>query len=89
MNNLFVRGRDNRYYWQSYAGEGELGEDLDMEPLTGTLELTQNSTMVVGAGTLFLSEVHLGQFLCLMDSSQTFSYLIVPRRIISDTLMEV
>ena len=89
MGNLIVRGRDSRYYWQNYSGEGDLGENLDLVALTGTLTLTENSTMIVGTGTLFQSEVHLGQFILAMDADKTFSYLLVVKRIISDTSMEV
>ncbi len=87
-NNLLTRGRDGRYYEQTYSGEGTLGEPLDMVALTGTLTLTANSTFIDGTGTVFLSECHLGQFILAINPGVA-SWLLVVRRIVSDIQMEV
>jgi len=89
MNNLIVRGRvGERMYWRAYSGEGDLGEDLDMVPLTGTLTLTAGETVVLGVGTLFNSECHLGQFILVINPGIA-SWLLVVRRVVSDTEMVV
>lgn len=88
MSNLIVRGRDpRRMYWQVFSGLGNLGENIDKVALTGTLDLTADSITVTGTGTLFFSECHLGQFISAESASA--SWLLVVRRIISDTEMEV
>ena len=87
--NLRTKGRNGRYYEENDTGLGDLQEDVDLVALTGTLALTADSPTVVGSGTLFLSEVHLGQFICAMDADQTFSFLLVPKQIVSDTEMIV
>lgn len=86
-SNLITRGRAGRYYEEVFSGLGNLSEDIDMVALTGTLTLTADSITVAGVGTLFQSELHLGQFVCAILGSQ--SWLLVVRRIISDTEMEV
>ena len=87
--NLITQGRDGRYIERVYSGEGNQDETLDMVPLTGTLDLTIDSDTVFGAGTLFFTECHLGQRILLMPVDGSFSYLIIPRRIVSDTEMQV
>jgi len=75
-------------YWRTYAGETSLDEDLPLVAITGTLALTEDSTTVIGTGTLFNSELHLGQFIKAIDFG-TASWLLVVRRIVSDTEMVV
>jgi hypothetical protein len=87
MDNMLVVGR-GRYYWETYAGEGDLNENLDMVALTGTLTLTANSTTITGTGTLFYSECHLGQAICAITADNSNSWELRPKRIISDTSME-
>src|SRR5689334_8555910 len=61
---LITRGRENLFYEECVAGLGEVPqgtESFDMVALTGTLELTEDSTTVTGTGTLFVTEVGLGQ----------------------------
>lgn len=87
-SNLITRGRDGRYYERVYSGEASLNEDLSLVALTGTITLTADSTTVVGVGALYNSEVHLGQFILVIDPGVA-SWLLVVRRVISDTEMEV
>lgn len=88
-NNLMTLGRNGRYYERVYSGEGDLGEDLAMVALTGTLTLTENSEIVIGSGTLFLTECHLGQRILAIPADGSASYPVVPRQIISDTEMKI
>lgn len=88
MDSVVVRGRgEGRMYWETYSGEGDLNEPLSMVALTGTLSLTAGSTTVIGVGTLFHAQCHLGQTIVGILGSQ--SWLLKPRRIISDTEMVV
>lgn len=86
-NNLITRGRDGRYYEEVYSGEGDLNEDLDMVALAGSINLTQDSETVIGVGSAFLTECHLGQFISAIKGSQ--SWLLVVKRVVSDTEMVV
>src|ERR1043165_2258048 len=88
-NNLLTIGQNGRYYEQSYSGEGNLNEDLDKVALTGVLNLTEGSPTVTGTGTLLCSEAHLGQCICPITSNNSDSWELRPKRIISDTEMEV
>lgn len=88
-NNLITVGRAGRYYEEVYRGEGNYGENLDMVALTGTLELTMDSTTVTGTGTALFSECHLGQSICAISSDGLTSWLLKPKQIISDTEMVV
>lgn len=59
-----------------------------MVALTGTITL--NSTnIIIGVGTLFNEECHLGQRILLIPEDNSASYLITPKRIIADDQMEV
>src|SRR5262245_50863305 len=86
--NLITIGRDGRYYERTYSGEEDLDETLELVALTGTLDLNQGSGTVFGTGTLFFTECHLGQRILVMPGDNSFSYLIIPQRIVSDTQME-
>lgn len=87
--NLLTRGRDGRYYEEVFTGLGDLSEDMEMVPLTGTLTLTENSAEVEGVGSLFLTECHLGQFICAIQSNNAASWLLVVRQVIDNTHMIV
>lgn len=86
-NNLLTIGQNGRFYEIVYSGEGDLAENLDKVALTGVLTLTENSTTITGTGTLFASECHLGQ--CISAETSDNSWELRPKRIISDTEMEV
>lgn len=87
-NNLITRGRDGRYYEEVYTGEGDRNQDILLEPLTGTVTLTEDSTLVTGSGSAFKSEAKLGQRIVVVDPGNT-SWVIVPKQINSDTEMIV
>lgn len=87
MDSLIVRGKSDQCYLQAYSGEGDLSENLAMVALTGTISLTSGSTTIAGVGTLFQRECHLGQTIVGILAGQ--SWLLKPRRIISDTSMVV
>lgn len=59
--NLLLKGRDGARYFESYGGQFDLNETISTAALTGTLNLTSGSKTIEGAGTSFLSELHLGQ----------------------------
>jgi hypothetical protein len=90
-NNLITIGDDGRYFEETYSGEGDLNEPLDMVALTGTLQITAdvlpNTSTVTGTGTLFFSECHLGQ--PLLGILNGASWFFKPKQIISDTQMIV
>lgn len=88
-SNLITRGRDGRFYEETFSGLGDLSESLNMVAITGTLTLTVDSTTVAGVGTLFLAELHLGQKLCAVSSDGLTSWPLVVRRIVSNTSMIV
>jgi len=88
-NNLITRGREGRYYERVYSGEADLNENVNLVPLTGTLSLSQGSTTIFGVGTLLNSECHLGQFILVIDDATGRSWLLVVRRVVSDTQMVV
>lgn len=89
IHNLITRGReDGLRYWEAFRGLGDLQQRVPMVPLTGTITLNSTDT-VLGVGTLFLSECHLGQRICLIPEDNSVSYLITPQQIISDEEMVV
>lgn len=88
-SNLITRSRNSRFYEECYSGEGNLNEDLAAVQITGTLDLTLDSATVTGNGTLFTSELHLGQRVCAIPVDNSNSWLLVVRRIIDDTHMIV
>lgn len=87
--NLLTRGRDGRFYEEVWSGLGNLNENMGMVPLTGTLGLTAGSTAIVGDGTIFQTECHLGQFICAIPDDDSASWLLVIRSIEDDTHMTV
>jgi hypothetical protein len=86
---LITRGRDGRFYEEAYSGLGDLDENLDLGLMTGTLSFTADSTTVTGVGTLFQTEANLGQRLLVVTDDDSAAWLIVPKRIVSDTEMVV
>jgi hypothetical protein len=59
--NMFIRGRGGNQYAEVYGGSLDLGEDLIPSPLTGIITLSTATRNVVGTGTNFTAELHLGQ----------------------------
>lgn len=83
--NLVTRGRNGRWYEENYSGEGNLSEPFNMVAIVGTVAITNNSAEIVGTGTSFCSELHLGQRLSLIPADNSVNYPVVVRRIVDDT----
>ncbi len=83
--NLITRSRGQALYEECYSGSEDLSETIVSTALTGTLAITFASKVVVGTGTAFLSELHLGQFILFHDFLTTSSYLLVVEVITDDT----
>lgn len=62
MRNLILRGEGVESYAEVYGGSLNLNENIPALPLTGTMSVTAGDTIIVGAGTSFTTELHLGQF---------------------------
>lgn len=86
VESMALRGRPPHWYWENLAGERDLSEDAPLVALTGTLDLVEGDTTILGTGTLFLSELHIGQFVVVIDADPT--EVLVVKRIISDTEYE-
>lgn len=91
MDNLIVRGRDEpEMYWEEYSGEGDLGQNIDMTPLTGTLTLVEGSNEIIGSGTLFNTECpYIGMRISCIPADNSANYPIFVKRIIDDEHMLV
>src|SRR4051812_38130979 len=70
MKNCFVRGSgtEGGEYIEAYGGSSSLSETIPTSTLTGTLAITSGSSTVVGTGTAFLTELHLGQFVLFIST---------------------
>lgn len=86
MSNLIKRaGNNSESYWESSIGPQDLSETIANTALTGTIALTSGSNAVVGTGTAFKTELHLGQFFLVVDTTIHRSFLCVVERILSNT----
>lgn len=85
MKNLIIRSRGSNLYAEIYPGSENLSETIASTALTGTLAITTGSKVVVGTGTAFLSELHLGQKILFHDNTTPASYLLVVEVITDDT----
>jgi hypothetical protein len=85
MQNLIIQGLDPQPYATCYGGSLSLSETIATSNLTGTIALTANSTGVVGSGTAFTTQLHLGQFVLVVDSANNRAAFLGVLRIISDT----
>lgn len=80
--NVLLRGRPpERLYLETYNGSRDLSENIPGATLTGTLTSTGDYT-VTGTGTLFLTELHVGQIVIADDR------VIVVNEILSNTLFQ-
>jgi hypothetical protein len=80
--NLVLRGPSDGPYFECYPGDLDLGENYDLStygPLTGSIDCANGSTSVVGTGSLFTSELHIGQM--VLAGTEVF----VVKEIVSDT----
>jgi hypothetical protein len=76
MQNMLLRGEGSEVYAECYGGSLNLGEDIATSNLTGTLALDSTSLTVVGTGTAFTTELHIGQFI-VAGVSPNHSLLVV------------
>lgn len=76
MQNLIIRGESNECYIEAYGGSRDMSEDIATSALTGTLALDSTSFTIVGTGTLFTTELHLGQFV-VAGTAPNHSLLVV------------
>jgi hypothetical protein len=83
VESMALRGLDEHEYWEVIAGERNLDQDAPLVALTGTLDLVDGDPTILGTGTLFLSELHIGQFVVVIDTTPT--QVLVVKRIVSDT----
>lgn len=86
IKNMMVRGRSPLFYTENYSGSENLAENMPSTALTGTISYTANITTITGAGTAFLTELHLGQFIIAHDVANTRSFLLVVESITSNTV---
>lgn len=91
INNLLLRGsEDGKRYWETFSGLGNLGQNIPMSVMTGTLALTANSNEVVGTGTLFLTECpYIGMRISCIPADNSDNHFIVVQRVIDNTHMKV
>lgn len=85
ISNFIIRSRGGKLYAEVYSGSENLSETIASTALTGTLALTSGSKVVVGTGSAFLSELHLGQYILFHDTVGVASYLLVVEVITDDT----
>lgn len=84
MQNMILRGTDAEPYAEVYSGSLNLGEDIATSNCTGTVTTTTTSTTINGAGTLFKTELHLGQQLEIFSGATRIPVRV--DEIISDTV---
>jgi len=90
-NNLITRGREGRFYEETYSGEGILtDETFPSVQMTGTLAISSGSNEVVGTGTLFLTECpYIGQRIALVPTDNSVCFPIFVKHVVDDTHMTV
>lgn len=85
MQNMILQGETAEPYARVYGGSRNLSEDIATANITGTVTTTTTSTEVVGVGTAFTTELHLGQFLEAFGGSGGHTIPLVVDEIIDDT----
>lgn len=79
--NVKLRGTGSDLFYEAYAGSENLNEPLPSSVITGTLTFTEGGTVVLGNGTSFLDELHIGQKILCDNADAEF---LVVRQILSD-----
>lgn len=77
-------GRWGSIYAEGYAGNQDLSETIATKTLTGTFAWTSSDTNIVGTGTAFITELHLGSFV-FADGGAGATELFVVEKIVSNT----
>lgn len=85
LSNAVIKGEPPLCYTESYSGSLNLSETIATSNATGTVALTSGSAAVIGTGTAFISELHLGQFCLVVNAANSRSFLLVVKKINSDT----
>lgn len=85
MQNFVLQGESGEPYARVYGGSLDLGEDIPTANITGTIATTTTSTEIVGTGTAFTTELHLGQFLLAFGGAPDVRIPLVVDEIIDDT----
>lgn len=85
MQNMILRGEANSPYAEVYGGSLNLNEDIATANLTGTVACTINVLEVVGTGTAFKTELHLGQRLLAFGGAPGITIPLVVDFITDDT----
>ena len=85
MQNFILQGESREPYARVYGGSLNLNEDIATANIAGTITTTKTSAEVVGSGTAFTTELHLGQFLLAFGGSGSHTIPLVVDEIIDDT----
>lgn len=85
MQNMILRGTSVEPYAEVYGGSLDLNENYTPIDITGTVDCTINVTEIVGTGTLFTTELHLGQRLVAYGGSPDTRIPLVVDFITDDT----
>lgn len=85
MSNMILRGTSERPYSEVYSGSLDLNETIPTSNITGTVACTINVTQVVGTGTVFKTELHLGQRLEVFGGAPNITIPLVVDFITDDT----
>lgn len=76
MQNFILLGEGSEVFGYCYGGSKDIGENIATSNLTGTVTLDTTTTTIVGAGTAFTTELHLGQKL-VAGTAPNHSMLVV------------
>lgn len=76
MSNVILYGEGKEVFAQCYGGSKDMSEDIATTALTGTVALDSTTTTIVGTGTAFTTELHLGQML-VAGTAPNHSMLVV------------
>lgn len=85
MSNMLVRGEGAQSYLEVFSGSKDISEPIPTADLTGTLTIVAGSPNVVGVGTAFLSELHLGQYIIVHKVGAANSVECVVMSVIDNT----
>jgi hypothetical protein len=89
VSNMIKRGSGESSFWECTGGPQDLSETIANTALTGTVALTSGTTVVLGTGTLFTTELHLGQSFLVIDATAHRSFPCVVERIVSNLIVVI
>lgn len=85
MRNVILRGESREPYAEVYGGSLDLGQDIPTALITGTVECVADDSEIVGTGTSFVAELHLGQRLEVFGGAPAVTIPLVVDEVIDDT----